>query len=121
MEKDTNKQQKKVKSGNVAAKSLRSLLGGYFLTKERTVKHLPFLFFLALLAIIYIGNSYYAEKNIRHIERTQKKLKELRYEYITTKSKLMHSSRQSMIAKSLTKKGIKESTVPPEKIFVKKE
>ncbi len=112
------KNKKKNKNGAISA---QDILGGGFLTKERTIKHLPFLLFLAFLAIIYIGNSYYAEKNIRKIEKLQKEVKELRYEYITNKSKLMQSSRQSMVAKSLENKGIKESTVPPNKIFVEEE
>ena len=104
--------------GNAAAKGVQSILGGYFLTRKKTAKHLPFLLFLAFLAIIYIGNSYYAEKNIRRIEKLQRELKELRYEYVNTKSQLMQNSRQSKVATSLANKGIKESTVPPNKIFV---
>lgn len=99
------------------AGSIQSILGGSFLTKEKTAKHLPFLLFLAFLAIIYIGNSYYAEKKIRRIEKLQKELKELRYEHISTKSQLMQNSRQSKVSRSLANKGIKESTVPPGKIF----
>ena len=112
------KEKKKKKGNNNAARSAQNILGGTFLTRERTAKHLPFLLFLAFVAIIYIGNSYYAEKNIRKIERLQKQLKEMRYEYITNKSHVMHSSRQSQVATSLKDKGIKESTVPPNKIFV---
>ena len=112
----------KNKKGNSnAAISAQNILGGGFLTREKTAKHLPFLLFLALLAIIYIGNSYYAEKNIRKIERLQKDVKEMRYEYVTKKSQLMQSSRQSKVANSLSDKGIKESTVPPDKILVEED
>ena len=109
---------KKNKNNSISA---QDILGGAFLTRKWTVKHLPFLLFLAFLAIVYIGNSFYAEKNIRKIERLQKKVKVQRYDYITNKSKLMQSSRQSKVAKNLRNKGIKESTVPPNKIFVKEE
>lgn len=78
---------------------------------------MPFLLFLAFLAIIYIGNSYYAEKNIRKIERMQKELRELSYKHISTKAKLMQQGRQSKVASILEKKGIRESTVPPKKII----
>ena len=115
------KEKKKKKGNNNAARSAQNILGGAFLTRESTAKHLPFLLFLAFVAIIYIGNSYYAEKNIRKIERLQKQLKEMRYEYITNKSHVMHSSRQSQVATSLKDKGIKESTVPPNKIFVEED
>ncbi|MEZ5195413.1 MAG: FtsL-like putative cell division protein [Bacteroidales bacterium] len=100
-----------------AAKGIQSFLGGSFLTRESTSRNFPFLLFLAGLAIIYIGNSYYAEKNIRQVESLQKQLKEIRYEYISIKSDLMQNNRQSKVAGNLANKGIKESTVPPKKIF----
>jgi len=112
------KEKKKKKGNNQAARSAQNILGGTFLTKEATAKHLPFLLFLAFIAIIYIGNSYYAEKNIRKIERLQKQLKEMRYEHITKKSQLNKSSSQSQVAKSLKNKGIMESTIPPTKLVV---
>jgi hypothetical protein len=97
--------------------SLGSFLSGGFLTKGKTAKNLPFMLFLAFLAIVYIGNSYTAEKKIRRIEKMQRELKELRYDHIYTKSKLMSKSRQSEVATSLGKEGIKESRVPPAKIY----
>ncbi len=115
------KEKKKKKGNNHATRSAQNILGGAFLTRESTAKHLPFLLFLAFVAIIYIGNSYYAEKNIRKIERLQKQLKEMRYEYVTNKSHVMQSSRQSQVANSLKNKGIKESTVPPNKIVVEED
>lgn len=107
------------RKGNTATKGIQSILGGYFLVREGTTKHLPFLLFVAFLAVIYIGNSYYAEKITRQNEDLQKDLKELKFEYINTKSKLMQRSRQSEIAKSLAGRGIKESTIPPKKLYIK--
>jgi len=109
------------KSGKVVANSIRNVLGGDFIKNEKTLRQIPFLLMLAFLALIYIGNSYFAEKNIRKIEKMQRELKELRYEYISVKSEMMHATRQSEIAKQLSSKGIKESTVPPGKIAVEDE
>lgn len=114
-----SKKKKKAINGNAAADSVRSFLGGAFLLNRKTVKQLPFLLFLASLGLVYISNSYYSEKNIRRTDKLQHELKELRYEYISTKSQLMQMQRQSQIAKMLAKKGIKESLVPPTKIFIK--
>ncbi len=105
--------------GKPSTRGIQSILGGYFLVREGTTKQLPFLLFIAFLAVIYIGNTYYAEKIIRQNEELQNELKELKFEYINTKSKLMQKSRQSEIAKSLAGRGIKESTVPPKKIYLK--
>lgn len=109
------------KNKGKTARSLQSILGGGFLANKKTAENLPFLLFLALLAVIYIGNSYYAEKNIRKIERLQKELKELRYEHIHTKSKLMSKSRMSEVADGLSEEGIKESRTPPGKIKAENE
>lgn len=110
---------KKVKTpgkGSNLTALLGNLLGGGFLMSRKTQQQMPFLFFLALLAVIYIANSYYAEKNIRKIESLQKELKELRFEYVSAKSMLMQNSRQSAIARRLEGDGLYEATEPPEKI-----
>ncbi len=95
---------------------LQSILDGTFLTRENFIRSIPFLFFLAFLAIIYIANTYYAEKTVKSIDRAKKELKELRYEHITVKSELMYLSKQSEVARRLAETGMKPSTVPPVKI-----
>lgn len=109
---------KKKNKGNRTGSSVGNILSGGFLTNKRTAKNLPFLLFIAFLGVIYIANSYTAEKKIRRIEKLQKELKELRYDHIYTKSKLMSKSRQSEVATSLGSEGIKESRVPPAKIYI---
>ncbi len=104
------------KIGNSVAIFMRDIIGGDIFKREGTIKQIPFALLLAFLALIYIGNSYFAEKKIRKIEKMQRELKELRYEYISTKSEVMHATRQSELAKQLASKGIKESMVPPGKI-----
>jgi hypothetical protein len=101
--------------------SIRSILDGSILTRESVVRLLPFGLYLALLIVAYIGNSYYSEKVIRKTNKVRNELKELEYEYISTKSDLMHVSKQSEVAIRLDsfKTGIKESLVPPIKIFEK--
>ena len=43
------------------------------------VKNIPFFLFAAMLAVLYIANGHYADKNIRKINATSKKLKEMEY------------------------------------------
>lgn len=108
---------KKRKKG-VLAKNLSAVFSGTFLTNESTLKHLPFLLFLALIAILYIANGYYADDKIREVNKITNELKELRSEYISTKSDLMFVSKQSEVAKAAEPMGIKEPIVPPMKIEV---
>jgi len=97
-------------------KTFQSILDGSILTREQMLKMLPFIFYLVFLAIIFIANTYYAERLVRRIDAGNKDLKELQIEYIDSRSKLMNSSRQSRLEEQLIGQGLKESTVPPYKI-----
>jgi hypothetical protein len=101
--------------------AFQHVLGGNFLRKEKSVRMLPYLLFLAILVMFYIANTYHAEKKEREIQALRKELKELRYEYITTRSELMHESQQSEVAIKLRGTEIKESRVPPVKVIKKEE
>ncbi len=101
-------------------KFLRQLLDGSLLANETVVRNIPFILFLTGLAILYITNSTTAEKNRRELARLTEEVKELRYKYISTKSGVMFLSNQSQISQRLKETEIRESTVPPVKIFIKK-
>ena len=100
-----------------ARRPLHNILGGGYLTKESVLGNLPFILFVAILALIYISNNFYAEKTAREIEKTKRELKELRYKYVITKAALMYKSKLSEISEKAGKLGLKESTIPPYKIF----
>ena len=110
----------KAKPVSRSVSALLGVLNGSILTRESILKQIPFILFMAFIAMVYIANSYYAERMIKEINATTNELKELRSEYITTKSDLMHLSKQSEVAKSANKFGLKESTTPPKKIVAKK-
>jgi hypothetical protein len=113
--------QEKPATNQPAARNVMRFLDGSFMTKENVVDMLPFLLFVSLIGIIYIGNRYYSEKNVFKMNAISNELKELRSEYITTKSELMFKSKQSEVARSVAETGLKESVVPPKKIVVTKE
>lgn len=117
IESKVQKPQKPRKKG-VLAKGLSSVFSGTFLTNESTLKHVPFILFLALIAIFYIANGYYADDKIREVNKVSNQLKELRSEYISTKSELMFASKQSEVAKAAEGLGLTEPVVPPIKIEV---
>lgn len=102
--------------------SVRDFLDGSILIKDFMVKQLPFIIFITVLAIIYIGNRYHAEKVYRKHLLIQNELKEMRAEAITTASELMFMSKQSMVVRLVEEEGlnIKEAKVPPKRIIVKK-
>jgi len=108
---------KPVKKANKSRKAVQDFLGGDYLSKEWVTGNLSYILYVAFLAMIYIANTYYTEKKFNTIERTKNELKELRYEYITTKSVLMFQGRQSEISKRAVIQGLKEAKMPPFKIL----
>jgi hypothetical protein len=105
---------KKIRKGR---KAVQELLGGDYLSREWVTGNLSYILYVALLAMIYIANTYYSEKKFKDIERTKNDLNELRYEYITTKSILMFQGRQSEISKRALIQGLREAKMPPFKIL----
>ncbi|MEX6685907.1 FtsL-like putative cell division protein [Danxiaibacter flavus] len=83
-------------------------------------KNIPFFFFLALLAVLYIANGHMADKTIRDINRTARQLKELQYEYKTLKSEVMFKSREAELIKAAQPLGLQLSDQPPMRITLEK-
>lgn len=107
--------------GNAVAKGILSVLDGSFLTRDNVVNNVPFLLFLFGIGIFYIGNSHFAEGTVIEMEKLNRELKELRSDFISTRSELMFASKQSEVAKAVAPMGIYESVVPPKKIVIKPE
>src|ERR1035437_6650007 len=104
---------------NKMVRSVANVVSGSFLSKDTTLKNLPFIIFLSFLAICYIANGYYADDQVRKVNRLTNEIKELRTQYIVVKDSLVIKSKQTEVAKALAKlqTGIVESVVPPKKIL----
>jgi len=83
------------------------------LSHKWVVKNIPFFLFLALLAVLYIYNGHYADKQVRKIGATEKHIKELEYEFKTIKSEVIFRSKASELVKAVAPLGLKELTQPP--------
>jgi hypothetical protein len=80
---------------------------------QSLVQQVPFFLFLALLAVLYIYNGHYANKTIRDINRTEKEVKELKYEYKMIKGELLSRTKQSELINAVAPLGLQELTVSP--------
>jgi len=98
---------------------INKLFSEGLVTKEAATNALPFLCFLAFLGMIYIANSHFAVNNVRRIDKLNKEVKELRWEYKSLKADLMFKSKLTEVAKKVDTLGIKELIEPPKKIIVK--
>lgn len=100
--------------------TLRDIAGGKKLENLLVKKNLLYMFYIAFLAILYISNTYYTSGTLRQIEKVKVQIKELRYEYVTTKKQLIELSRRNKVIERLKydNKQLKESKEPPYKMEV---
>lgn len=77
------------------------------------VDRLPFILVICLMLVLYIDNSYRAESYVRNISSVEKELKDLRSEYITTKSQLMFHSKQTEVQQLVAAQGLEKSITAP--------
>ncbi len=91
------------------------------LDRNQIVHAMPFILFITLLIMFYIGNSYYAESTIRKIDKIKIELNEKRAEYISTESDVMFRSKPSEVAKAVAPMQIKEPLEPPKRIIMRSE
>ena len=82
------------------------------------IKHLSFLMFLAMLAVVYIANGHWSDNTIRDINATARQVKDMEYEYKNLKSLEMYRSRESQIMQAAGALGLKPSNEPPEKLEI---
>lgn len=100
--------------------SIKNLISGKFLNRERFLDQLPFIMYIFVLGLVYITNHFNAEKILRETQQLEKELHEMRAESITRASNLMYISKQSQVS-TLVKEhnlGLEEAVTPPRQITV---
>ena len=110
---------KQEKANNFFIRYIRPILDGSIISRERTEKNFPFIFYIILLIILFISNTFHAQDTQREIIRTKEEVKVLRIKSIYVKSLLMESTRPTKMAELVKGMGLKESEVPPQKIIAK--
>jgi hypothetical protein len=108
---------KKVKTGSF----LKELMSG-MVTEKIILKNLWYVLLVTLLAAIYIGNRFHAEKITRQATRLQREVKDLRAESLATSADLMYLSRQSEVYRLVKERelNLEELKTPPYKLLVTK-
>jgi hypothetical protein len=105
-----------------SASFIKELLSGSMISEKIILKNLGYVSLITLLAAIYIGNRFHAEKITRETTRLQKEVKDLRAEALSTSADLMYVSRQSEVYRLVREKGLnlEELKTPPYKLLVSK-
>lgn len=82
------------------------------------VEYLPRVLFITAITLFYIGNTHYAEKTIRKIDKLKVETEDLRADYTTLASDYMEASKQSEVARNVAPLGLEESSTPPYQVLV---
>jgi hypothetical protein len=101
---------------------MKELLSGSMVSEKIILKNLGYVSLVTLLAAIYIGNRFHAEKITRETTKLQREVKDLRSEALSTSADLMYVSRQSEVFRLVREKGLslEELKTPPYKLLVDK-
>jgi len=86
------------------------------LSVKRVDDYLRFIIFLALIGMVYIGNSHYAERQVKEIELLEKDVKELKSKYLLRKSTLSAGTRFSELKPVVDTLGLKPQVQPPHRL-----
>ncbi|ALI97865.1 FtsL-like putative cell division protein [Rufibacter tibetensis] len=93
----------------------------WFFAEGLPVRYLPKVLFLMGVTLFYIGNTHYADRTLRRIDKTKVETEDLRADYTTLKSEYMEASKQSEVARNVAPLGLMESSTPPIQVVLKKD
>jgi Tfp pilus assembly protein PilO len=93
---------------NTSSKSVAKLFNTSWISNN-----LLFFFYIAFLAIIYIAYGHWTDKTIRNINKTEAKIKDLQFEYKTSKAAVMKAGEVKNIAIKANELGLEMSTTMP--------
>ena len=79
--------------------------------------NLPFLSFLGILVLLYIGNAHYAEYNVRRIQELEADIKEKRWLYMSLQSENMYNGLRSEVVDQVRPAGLRLHRGKPRKIY----
>jgi hypothetical protein len=101
-------------------KGVYSILKARFLVNEDATKNWRFIVFLIFLAILMIAYGHNYDEKVYKITELTNEVKELRSEFVDKRSELMKLKMESTVSEKMKERQIYPSSVPPQKIKVKK-
>ncbi len=85
---------------------------GDLLGTIKSQKILQYVFFIALLGLLYIANNHYADRTNRKISNVKSEVEDLRIEYLHLKTDAMYQSRRTEVMRRAAGMGLKEPEKP---------
>ncbi|WP_456463684.1 FtsL-like putative cell division protein [Lutibacter sp.] len=103
---------------SIVKEKIYNVLKGGFLVNEDSFKNWRFILFVVLLMLLMIASSHSSDKKVMEIAKLNKEIKELRAEFVDTRSTSMELKLESTIRKKVLDLGLKPSENPPQVIRV---
>ena len=98
--------------------NIYDLLKGKFLVDEDSFKNWRFILFIVALVMLMIASGHSSDKKVMEIAKLNKEIKELRAEFVDTRSISMKMKLESTIRNKVLNYGLKPSENPPQVIKV---
>jgi len=98
--------------------SVYDLLKGKFLIQEDSFKNWRFIFFIVGLVLLMIASGHSSDKKVMEIAQLNREIKELRAEFVDTRSISMKMKLESTIRNKVVNYGLIPSENPPQVIKV---
>lgn len=99
-------------------KNIYNILKGNFLISDDALKNWKFLVFVVVLMLLMISSAHYADRQVLEIAKLNKEIKELKAEFVDTRSVAMKIKLESNIKNKVKELGLRPSENPPEIIKV---
>jgi len=112
-----NNEEKVVKKKRVSL-PLKGIVSGEMFSKGVVTKNLPFLLFLALLMVVYIGYGYYVDNTVRKVVREERVEGDLYSELQSLMEVYDQESLRSKVASEVVSSSLFETKDPPRVVLV---
>lgn len=99
---------------------LKGLVSGELFSKGGVTKNLPFLLFVALLMVVYIGYGYYVNNTVREIAKEERVEGDLYSELQSLMELYDQESLRSRVANEVERSNLFEVKDPPRVVEVEK-
>ena len=80
---------------------------------------MPYIAFLACLAMVYIANAHKGEKMMREIQVLEKEEKQAKWRALSVEAEMSRASTMSEVERVVVDEGLRAPVAPPKKLIVK--
>lgn len=99
-------------------KGIVAILKGTFLVSGDALRNWKFILFASVLATIMIASSHAADRKVHQIAAMNDEVRELRSEFVETRSRAQRLKLESTIRERVREVGLLPAQSPPRKILI---